>query len=160
MLITFTHAYRPCWLANAIELCTKQTRNRVCVMHPLAVYKTGRCSLILPTKTLVRRRYVQFTYFMGRVYSTEQNTSFFFARKLETKDSPGLCFKWKQIIRSIRKEQNHVLFVLEGVKWVMFQVKNVTLYWKRTNESLIEWQFFLEGVCSQKHPLSFIPDSI
>lgn len=50
MLITFTHAYRPCWLANAIELCTKQTRNRVCVTHPLAVYKTARCSLILPNK--------------------------------------------------------------------------------------------------------------
>ena len=68
MLITFTHAYRPCWLANAIELCTKQTRNRVCVTHPLAVYKTARCSLILLTKTLVRTRYVQFTYFTGRVY--------------------------------------------------------------------------------------------
>ena len=67
MLITFT--YRPCWLANAIELCTKQTRNRVCVMHPLAVYKTARCSLILPTKTLVCTTYVQFTYFMERVYS-------------------------------------------------------------------------------------------
>ena len=34
MLITFMHAYRPCWL---------QTRNRVCVTHPLAVYKTARC---------------------------------------------------------------------------------------------------------------------
>ena len=68
MLITFTHAYRPCWLANTIELCTKQTRNRVCVTHPLAVYKTARCSLILTNKSLVRTRYVQFTYFMGRVY--------------------------------------------------------------------------------------------
>ena len=53
---------------RSIELCTKQTRNRVCVTHPLAVYKTARCSLILPTKTLVRTRYVQFTYFMERVY--------------------------------------------------------------------------------------------
>ena len=70
MLITFTHAYRPCWLANAIELCTKQTRSRVCVTHPLAAYKTARCSLILATKTLVRTRYVQFTYFTGRVYCT------------------------------------------------------------------------------------------
>ena len=69
MLIAFTHAYRPCWLANAIELCTKQTRNRVFVTNPLAVYKTARCYLILPTKTLVRTHYVQFTYFMGRVYS-------------------------------------------------------------------------------------------
>ena len=68
MLITFTHAYRPYWLANAIELCTKQTRNRVCVTQPLAMYKTARFSLILPTKMLVRTRYVQFTYFMGRVY--------------------------------------------------------------------------------------------
>ena len=68
MLMTFTHAYRPCWLANAIELYTKQTRNRVCVTHPLAVYKPARCSLILPTKTLVRTRYVQLTYFKGRVY--------------------------------------------------------------------------------------------
>ena len=50
MLITFTHAYRPCWLANAIELCTKQTCNHVCVTQPLAMYKT----LILPTKMLVR----------------------------------------------------------------------------------------------------------
>ena len=68
MLITFTHAYRPCWLVNAKELCTKQTRSRVCVTHPLAMHKTARCSLILPTKTLVHTRYVQFTYFMGRVY--------------------------------------------------------------------------------------------
>ena len=68
MLITFTHAYRPCWLANAIELCTEQTRNRICVTQPLVVYKTVRRSLILPTKTLVRTHYVQFTYFMGRVY--------------------------------------------------------------------------------------------
>ena len=68
MLITFTHADRPCFLANAIELCTKQMRNRICVTRPLAVYKTARCSHILPTKTLVRTRYVQFTYFMGRVY--------------------------------------------------------------------------------------------
>ena len=71
MLITFTHAYRPCWLANTIELCTKQLRNRVYVTHPLAVYKTVRCSLILPTKTLVRTRYVQFTYFMGRVHQAQ-----------------------------------------------------------------------------------------
>ena len=68
MLITFMHAYRPCWLANAIELCTEQTGNRICVTQPLVMYKTARCSLILPTKTLVRAHYVQFTYFMGRVY--------------------------------------------------------------------------------------------
>ena len=63
MLMTFMHAYRPCWLANTIELCTKQTRYCVCVTHPLAVYKTAPCSLILPTKTSVRTRYVQFTNF-------------------------------------------------------------------------------------------------
>ena len=63
MLITFTHAYISYWLANAIELCTKQTHNRVCVTNPLAVYKTARYSLILSTKM-----YVQFTCFMGRVY--------------------------------------------------------------------------------------------
>ena len=34
----------------------------MCVTHPLAVYKTARFSLILPTKTLVRTRYVQFTF--------------------------------------------------------------------------------------------------
>jgi hypothetical protein len=68
MLITFTHAYRPCWLAIAIELCTKQTRNRVCVTQPLAMYTKAGFSLILPTKMLVRTRCVQFTYFMGRVY--------------------------------------------------------------------------------------------
>ena len=55
-------------LLVGIELCTKQTCNRVCVTHPLAVYKTARFSLILPTKTLVRTRYVQYTYFMGTVY--------------------------------------------------------------------------------------------
>ena len=38
--LTFTHAYRPYWLANAIELCTKQTCNHVCATHPLPVYKT------------------------------------------------------------------------------------------------------------------------
>ena len=27
MLITFTHEYRPCWLANTIELCTKRVQN-------------------------------------------------------------------------------------------------------------------------------------
>ena len=64
MLITFTDAYIPCWLANTIELCTKQTRNRVCAMHPLAVYKMARYSLFLPNK--MRTRYVQLTYFMGR----------------------------------------------------------------------------------------------
>ena len=69
MIITFTHVYKPCWLSNAIELCTKQTRNGACVTHPLAVYKTAQYSFILPTKMLVRMRYVQFTYFMGRVYS-------------------------------------------------------------------------------------------
>ena len=36
MPTTFTHAYRPYWLANAIELCTKQTHNCVCVTQPLA----------------------------------------------------------------------------------------------------------------------------
>ena len=87
MLITFTHAYRPCWLANAIELCTKQTRNCVCVTHPLAVYKTARCSLILPTKTLVRTRYVQFTYFMGRVYYQQCPVSLRLKRQL-------LCHIW------------------------------------------------------------------
>ena len=46
MLVTFTYAYRPCWLANAIELCTKQRRKCICVMQPLAVFKTARCFLI------------------------------------------------------------------------------------------------------------------
>ena len=69
MLITFTHAYIPCWLANAIELCTKQTHNRVCVTHPLPVYKEQLdVPSFLPTKMLVRTRFVQFTYFMRRVH--------------------------------------------------------------------------------------------
>ena len=40
-------------------------------MQPLAVYKTARCSLILPTKMLVRTRYNQLTYIMGMVYLIE-----------------------------------------------------------------------------------------
>ena len=63
IIITFTHAYRPCWLANDIELCTKQTRNRVCATQTLAVYKTARCSLILPTKKLLPTSYVLFFFF-------------------------------------------------------------------------------------------------
>ena len=49
MLTTFTHANRPCWFANTVELCTKQTRNRVSVTHPLAVYKQRDFPSFLPT---------------------------------------------------------------------------------------------------------------
>ena len=51
------------------RVCTKQTHNPVCLTQPLAVYKTARCSLILPTKMLVCTRNVQFTYFMERASS-------------------------------------------------------------------------------------------
>ena len=52
---------------------TEQTRDRICVTQPLVVYETAQCSLVLPTNTLVRTRYVQFTYFIGRVLSTPQS---------------------------------------------------------------------------------------
>lgn len=52
MLITFTHSYRPCWLENAIEMCNKQTLNRVCVTQQLAVYKTSRSFLIFANQNV------------------------------------------------------------------------------------------------------------
>ena len=44
MPFVFMHAYRPYWLASAVEMCTKQTHNRV--TPALAAYKTGWYSLI------------------------------------------------------------------------------------------------------------------
>ena len=64
----YIHAlYRPCSLAEAIEFCTKQTHNRVCVTHPLPVFKTARCSYIFANRNVsAYMHFVQFTYFMKR----------------------------------------------------------------------------------------------
>ena len=70
----YTACVRPYWFANAIEFCTKQARNRLCA-QPLAIYKTARYSLILPTKMVMRMRYVHFTFFMweGSIGTFEVN---------------------------------------------------------------------------------------
>ena len=63
MVITFTYAYRPYWMANTIEMAL----SRRTFAQPLATSKTAQFLLILPTNMLVRTGYVQFTYFMRMV---------------------------------------------------------------------------------------------
>ena len=76
MLITLTHAYIHYWLANAIELCTRQTHKCVCVTpctisRPSPIQQRRDVPSFYQPVVLVRTRDVQFTYFMGRVYLTE-----------------------------------------------------------------------------------------
>jgi hypothetical protein len=70
--IRFSEWTLPMKYANYIHACVQtllvadaQSRLR---HAPISCVQNSTTSLILPTKTLVRTRYVQFTYFMGRVY--------------------------------------------------------------------------------------------
>ena len=72
MPITFTHAYRPYWLANAIKRCTEQTHKCVCVMQPFAVTKQRDVPSFCKPKCLQNVCNLHVSW-EGSIISNEQN---------------------------------------------------------------------------------------